>query len=77
MDNEVFELIQRLIPSAKIKWNIEMIGNVRESIRARLINERKLVSEIRFYPFIKIRNPKRSNRNSTLAPDTITARNSV
>ncbi len=54
MDNEIFELIQRLAPSAKIKWDIEMIGNVRDSIRIQLVDEQKFISEARFYPYQKI-----------------------
>ncbi len=54
MDNEIFELIQRLAPSAKIKWDIEMIAYVRDSIRVQLVNKQKLMSEARFYPYLKI-----------------------
>ena len=54
VDNEVFELIQRLAPSAKIKWDIEMIGNVRDSIRIQFVDKQKLMSESKFYPYLKI-----------------------
>ena len=54
VDNEVFELIQRLAPSAKIEWDIEMIGNVRDSIQTQLVDKQKLTSEARFYPYLKI-----------------------
>jgi len=54
VDNEVFELIQRLAPLAKIKWDIEMIGKVRESIQIQLVNKQKLMSEAKFYPYLKI-----------------------
>ena len=54
VDNEVFELIQRLAPSTKIKWNIEMIGNVRDSIQIQLVDKQKLMDERRFYPYLKI-----------------------
>ncbi|MCR4264461.1 MAG: hypothetical protein NUV98_07155 [Candidatus Roizmanbacteria bacterium] len=50
VDNEVFELVQRLTPSTKIKWDIEMIGNVRDAIQMQLVNNQKLMSETRFYP---------------------------
>lgn len=53
VDNEVFELIQRLAPSAKIKWDIEMIGNVRDSILIQLVDKQKLMSESKFYPYLK------------------------
>jgi len=51
VDNQIFELIQSLLPpSKKIDWDIEMIGNVRDSIQTELVDERKLMSEARFYP---------------------------
>ena len=50
VDNEIFELIQRLTPSAKLKWDIEMIGNIRDSIQTQLVDNQKLMSEARFYP---------------------------
>ncbi|MFH0969066.1 MAG: hypothetical protein V1804_00995 [Patescibacteria group bacterium] len=54
VDNEIFELIQQLVPSAKIKWDIEMIGNVRDSIQTQLADKQKLMSETIFYPYLKI-----------------------
>ncbi len=54
VDNEIFEMIQRLMPSAKIKWDIEMIANVRESIQIQLGDKQKLMNETRFYPYLKI-----------------------
>jgi len=54
VDNEIFELIQRLAPSAKIKWDIEIIADIRESIRIQLTNKKKIKSEMRFYPYIKL-----------------------
>ncbi len=53
VDNEIFELIQRLAPSAKIKWDIEVIAYVRDSIWEHIVNKKKLMSEAKFYPYIK------------------------
>lgn len=50
VDSKIFELIQRVMPSIKIKWDIEMIGNVRDSIQIELIDERKFMREVKFYP---------------------------
>jgi len=51
VDNEVFELIQKLLPpSKKIEWDIEAIGTVRDIIRKQTVNKQKLISEIKFYP---------------------------
>ncbi len=54
VDNEIFELIQQLAPFSKIKWNIEIIGNIRDSIQTQLIDKKKLMSEMKFYPYLKI-----------------------
>lgn len=54
VDNEVFELIRRLAPSAKIKWDIEMIGNLRDAIQEQVVDKQKLTNEARFYPYLKI-----------------------
>ncbi len=50
VDNEVFELIQRLAPSAKIKWDIEMIGKVRDSIFSAVSGKVGGLNERQFYP---------------------------
>jgi len=50
VDNEVFESMQRLTPIAKLEWDIEMTGNVRDSIQKQLVDKQKLMSEARFYP---------------------------
>ena len=54
VDNEIFELIQRLMPSAKIKWDIEMIGSILDSIQTQIVDKQKLTSEVKFYPYLKI-----------------------
>ena len=53
VDNQIFDLIQRLAPSEKIKWDIEMIGNVRDLIRIQLFEKWKLTGEDKFYPYLK------------------------
>ncbi len=51
VDNEIFGLIRKLVPSSKrVKWDIEMIGAVRETIREQVVDERKIISDKRFYP---------------------------
>lgn len=55
VDNKIFELIQELLPAKmKLDWNIEIIAAVREAIRIEIINEQKLMSEMKFYPYLKI-----------------------
>lgn len=56
VDNQIFELIQGLAPSVrKVEWDIEMIGEVRESIRKWVVEELKISDEMRFYPYLKNR----------------------
>lgn len=51
VDNQIFELMQKLIPQSKnIVWDIEVIGAVRDMIQEQLVNNQKLLSEAKFYP---------------------------
>ena len=54
VDNQIFELINNLLPSSKqIEWNIEIIANVREALRQKVAQKLKLLNETEFYPYIK------------------------
>lgn len=54
VDEQVFNLINDLLPTSKqIEWDIEVIGNVREAVRQEIIGKH-IMSEKRFYPFVKI-----------------------
>jgi hypothetical protein len=51
VDNEIYDLVKRLVPSGKeIEWNIEMIGDIRDSIQHWLVDKYKIVDELEFYP---------------------------
>jgi len=51
VDNGIYDLVKRLIPSTKeIEWNIEMIGDVRDAIQHWLVDQYKIVDELEFYP---------------------------
>ena len=54
VDNEIFELIQKITPHSKIKWDIEIIGDVRDSIQRGLVDRHNLISGAGFYPYLKI-----------------------
>ena len=55
VDNKIFELMQGLAPNGKkSEWNIDAIGSVREVVRKYLVNEKKFISDVKFYPFLKI-----------------------
>ena len=53
VDNAIFDLMNRLIPSDKeMEWDIEAIGEVRDVILAEF--ERKgICTEREFYPYIE------------------------
>lgn len=54
VDNQIFELIQSILPpSKKMEWDIEIIGTVRDVIREQVCDKFS-ISEMRFYPYIKI-----------------------
>ena len=41
VDNEIFEMIQRIIPKSKqIDWDIEMIGAIRDVLQKQLVNNK-------------------------------------
>ena len=51
VDNEIYDLLNRLIPSTgEIEWDIEMIGDVRDTIQHWLVDRYKVVDELEFYP---------------------------
>jgi hypothetical protein len=51
VDNCVFDLVNRLIPaSIEIEWDIEMIGDIRDTIQHWLVDKYKIVDELEFYP---------------------------
>jgi hypothetical protein len=50
-DNQIYDLVKRLNPSAReIEWDIEMIGDVRDTIQHWLVDRYKIVDELEFYP---------------------------
>lgn len=51
VDNKVYELINTLLPkSRQIDWDIEVIGNIRDSIYNEVSRKVNGVNERRFYP---------------------------
>ena len=55
VDNQIFELINSLVPPSKrIEWDIELIGNIRESFYKEIKKKIKNTKEKQFYPFINI-----------------------
>jgi DNA polymerase sigma len=51
VDNEIYDLVKRLTPlKSEIEWNIEMIGEIRDTIQHWLIDKYKIVDELEYYP---------------------------
>jgi len=54
VDNAVFQLIRDINPTPKeLSWDIEMIGEIRDSIRYWLVERLEICEEMVFYPYIK------------------------
>ena len=54
VDNEIFALLQKILsPLEKITWNIEMVGAVREVMRTQIVEKKKVMNEMQFYPYLK------------------------
>jgi len=50
VDNQIFELIRKLLPPSKqIDWDIEAIGAVRDAIGEQIVGK-KLMRDAQFYP---------------------------
>jgi len=51
VDNQIYDLVKRLTPaSIEIEWDIEMIGDIRDTIQHWLVDRYKIVEELKFYP---------------------------
>jgi hypothetical protein len=52
VDNEIYDIMIRLIPSKRreIEWDIEMIADIRDTIQHWLVDQYKIVDELEFYP---------------------------
>ena len=49
--NQIHDLVRRLVPSTKkIEWDIEMIGDIRDTIQHWLVDKYKIDDELEFYP---------------------------
>lgn len=61
VDNEIFELIRSLDPSrpelgSSIKWDIEMISEIRDSFQRWIVDKLGLCTEQEFYPYLEEEN---------------------
>ena len=54
VDNRIFELLRSVNPSMRsLRWNIEMIGDVRDVIETWLVHRHQCCSSQAFYPYLK------------------------
>jgi hypothetical protein len=54
VDNSIFELLQDLNPTNdELEWNIEIIGQIRDSIRSYFVDKVQNFIEQEFYPYIE------------------------
>jgi hypothetical protein len=54
VDNDIFHFVQHLCPNdKKIEWNIEMIGDIRDSIESWLVEKMRVCKSEEFYPFLE------------------------
>jgi hypothetical protein len=64
VDNHIFQLLQTLNPSQRpIEWDIEMIGDVRDTIEDWIVAKMKVCTEKDFYPYIEEENGNQRNSN--------------
>ena len=53
VDNAIFELLQKLSPTdTKIEYDIDAIGNVRDTLTEIFVHKLKVTSEDKFYPYL-------------------------
>ncbi|MBI5196143.1 MAG: hypothetical protein HZA10_07455 [Nitrospirae bacterium] len=53
VDNAIYQLIQELNPTAdEIRWDIEMLGEVRDVIEDWIVERLKITDEQNFYPYL-------------------------
>jgi len=51
VDNQIYDLVKQLNPSKReIEWDIEMIGDIRDTIQHWLVDQYKIANELEFYP---------------------------
>ncbi len=54
VDNAIYQLIRELNPTAdEIRWDIEMIGEVRDVIEDWIVERLKITDEQSFYPWVE------------------------
>jgi hypothetical protein len=64
VDGAIFKMLHTVNPTRhEIPWDIEMIGDIRDTIEDWLVSKLKLCSEHEFYPFIEEHDGNQRNSN--------------
>jgi hypothetical protein len=64
VDGAIFRMLQTIDPTSQgIRWDIEMIGDIRDTVEDWIVSKLKLCSEYEFYPFIEEQNGNQRNSN--------------
>lgn len=64
VDSVIFNLIQSLNPTKQsIEWDIEMIGDIRDTIEDWIVAKMNICTEKDFYPYIEEENGNQRNSN--------------
>lgn len=64
VDGAIFKMLQTINPtSQRIEWDIEMIGDIRDTVEDWIVSKLRLCSEHEFYPFIEAQDGNQRNSN--------------
>lgn len=51
VDNAIAQLIEEITPIGYFRWDMEIIGEVRDVIMEYVVNQKKWMTEQQFYPY--------------------------
>ena len=54
IDNLIYDLLQDCVPPEQyIPWDIEYIGEIRDTVQGIIVDKLKIMSEMEFYPYVE------------------------
>jgi hypothetical protein len=57
VDGTIFKMIQSLNPTPQpIEWDIEMLGDIRDTVEDWVVNKLKMCTAKEFYPYVEDNN---------------------
>lgn len=64
VDGTIFKMLQSINPTRhQIEWDIEMIGDIRDTVEDWIVTKLRFCSENEFYPFVEEQNGNKRNSN--------------